>query len=382
MTAELIPDALRQAAIGDGSFLAGTPIAVPSGDGAPGEKLVESLVRGDRVLTLGGPVAVRHVAGRRIAAAPTGPDTPLRPRVIPVRVAAGAFGDGQPVADLLLPPEQLMHVLDAALPDGALVPLGALVNGTTIRREPQIAPSDWVRLELEQPGVVIAAGLLVAARLDPSFPPPADILPAGPAMAALRDRLAAGGAVMSAAAVPDPVFVIPPAEMPSVDVAADDGGAPDEDPEAAASPEPPAPVAESGDAAPDGLPMPALQVLVEDQPLAPLEASTELVWRFMVPGSVGQVRLISPRGIQPGTALADRARARRYGVAVRMIMLDGEKLELDGPAIGEGFHDREVMGSAVWRWTKGDAVLNLPPGDAPRRLMLDIFDWHRMLLPE
>ena len=42
---ELLPAALRQAAIGDGSFPAGTPIAVPSADGAPTEVAVEALAR-------------------------------------------------------------------------------------------------------------------------------------------------------------------------------------------------------------------------------------------------------------------------------------------------------------------------------------------------
>ena len=66
MSIDLLPAALRQPAIGDGSFPAGTPIAVPSGDGAPTEVMVETLVRGDRVLTLAGPVAVRHVTTTRI----------------------------------------------------------------------------------------------------------------------------------------------------------------------------------------------------------------------------------------------------------------------------------------------------------------------------
>ncbi|MCC6716350.1 MAG: Hint domain-containing protein, partial [Acetobacteraceae bacterium] len=190
MSADLIPAALRQPAIGDGSFPVGTPIAVPSADGAPTEMAVEALARGDMVLTLAGPVAVRHVGRSRQDPPELGPDAPPRPRLIPIRVAAGAFGEGQPVMDLLLPPQQAVHVLDAGLPDGALVALGALVNGATIRREPVQAPIHWVRLELERPGVVIAAGLLVAARHDPTAPPPAAFLPPGPAVAALRARLA------------------------------------------------------------------------------------------------------------------------------------------------------------------------------------------------
>ena len=130
MSVELLPASLRAPAIGDGSFPAGTPIAVP---GPAGTVAVETLARGDAVLTLAGPVAVRHVERRRIEPAAAGPDAPVRARLIPVRVAAGAFGEGQPAAELLLPPEGLVHVIDPAAPLGVLVPVGALVNGETIR---------------------------------------------------------------------------------------------------------------------------------------------------------------------------------------------------------------------------------------------------------
>ena len=393
----LIPAALRQAAIGDGSFPAGTPIAVPSSDGAPTEMAVEGLARGDLVLTLGGKVAVRHVAARRTEVAPVGPDLPPRPRVMPVRVAAGAFGEGQPVADLLLPPEQLVHVLDGALPGGALVPLGALVNGSTIRREPQAGPIDWVRLELEQPGVVIAAGLLVAARLDPAFPPPAAIVPAGPAMFALRDRLARAGA--PAAVVP--AAVVPAAVVPAamvmdapIDAAAAEVVVTDEEEvaeavvaeeavvdDAANSAAQPAAAGTGAERPPGELPM-VLRVLLQGRPLELLDGSTALTWHYMLPEGAMLVRLVSPRGLPANTPVKERATARRFGVAVRAILLDDAPLVLDGPAIGDGFHTVESAGTASWRWTNGEAVVHLPPSGARRRLTVEITDWHRMLQPE
>ncbi len=401
MSIDLLPAALRQPAIGDGSFPAGTPIAVPSGDGAPTEVMVETLVRGDRVLTLAGPVAVRHVTTTRIEPAARGPDAPPRARLIPVRVTAGAFGEGQPVADLVLPPEQMVHVLDATLPQGALVPLGALVNGTTIRREAVQEAASWVRLELDRPGVVIAAGLLVAARHDPSAPPAASFLPPGPTTVALRRRLARMPAPMEVVAeavteavveavaseaideaAPAPELVVeaePVAEAlvvpePSVEEAVAEVV---EAPEAAV-PEPAEPepaVAESG-------PVEVLRVMVQGQALALLDGSGPEAWQYWLPEGAIVARLVSPRGLPANTTAAEREQTRRFGVAVRAILVDDAPLALDGPAIGDGFHNLESAGSASWRWTNGEAVVHLPPSGARRRLTVQITDWHRMLQPE
>jgi hypothetical protein len=340
-----LPPSLLQPAIGDGSFPAGTPIAVASADGAPREVAVESLARGEKVLTLSGPVAVRHVA----VAPAAGPGSPPRARLIPVRIAAGAFGEGQPAADLVLPPETMVHVLDAALPQGGLVPLGALVNGETIRREPASMPGSWVRLELEAPGVVIAAGLLVAARIDPASPPPAPLLPAGPATVGLRQRLA-----RPHQAAPEPV--IEPIPEPT--------------PAPVAPPEPP--VADRR----------VLRVVVEGADLAPHDDSTVLAWHFTLPPGALQARLLSPRGIPATVTEAERPTARRFGVAVRTVLIDDQVLPLDGPAIGDGFHPLESAGTESWRWTVGDAALHLPPSDAARRLTIHITDWHHLLQPD
>ena len=365
MSATVLPPSLTQPAIGDGSFPAGTPIAVPSANGAPTERPVESLARGEKVLTLAGPVTVRHVAttrqepGRQEPGRQD-PGAPPRQRLMPVRVAAGAFGEGQPAADLLLPPESLVHALDATLPQGALVPIGALVNCDTIRREPQSAPVAWVRLELESPGVVIAAGLLVAARIDPAAPPPAPLLPAGPATLALRQRLAR--APHAAAA---PVEAAP---------------APDDAPEPPAAPPTAPPVIESLAEPPAGA-APALSIVVDGAALALLEGSDALTWNVMLPAGTGMVRLVSPRGVPATIAESERAGSRRFGVAIRTLLLDEAPIPLDGPAIGDGFHAMESAGSTSWRWTDGEAVVHLPPFPTARRLSVVISDWHQLLQP-
>jgi hypothetical protein len=363
MTATLLPPSLIQPAIGDGSFPAGTPIAVPSTDGGPTERPVESLARGDKVLTLAGPVAVRHVATTRHAPGPL-----PRERLVPVRVAAGAFGEGQPVADLLLAPEQPVYVLDAALPQGALAPVGALVNGASISREPQADAPAWVRLELESPGVVIAAGLLVAARIDPAAPPPAALLPAGPATLALRQRLA-----RPADAAPDlPAPDLPPPETPAPEPAV---------PQAAEAAAPEAPAAAIAAAAPAGEAPPVLRIVVNGGSLALLDGSTELSWAVELPAGTGLVQLRSPPGLPANIAESERAGSRRYGVAIRAMLLDDRPIPLDGPAIGNGFHAMEAAGPESWRWTDGEAVVHLPQAPEPRRLTVIISDWHRLLQP-
>ncbi len=406
MSATLLPPSLTQPVIGDGSFPAGTAIAVPSPDGAPTERAVETLARGDKVLTLAGTVTVRHVASTRQE-----PASPQRQRVIPVRVAAGAFGEGQPVVDLLLAPEQPVHVLDAGLPHGALVPVGALVNGETIRREPQQAALTWVRLELETPGVVIASGLLVAARIDPTAPPPSALLPAGPATAALRQRLARpapapmaetpiADAPMAEAQAAEAPAAEPPAQ-PAPDAAAPTEPTPEPAPapapepaaepaaEAAAEPAPeptpepvPEPTAEPAPAPATGAPQPTLRIVVKGEALPLLDGSSETTWDVMLPAGTTIVRLISPRGLPANTAEADKPRTRRFGVAIRSLLLDDAPLPLDSAAIGDGFHNIESAGTESWRWTNGEAVLHLPASPARRQLTVLITNWHEMLQPE
>lgn len=396
MSVELLPASLRAPAIGDGSFPAGTPIAVP---GAAGTVAVEALARGDAVLTLAGPVAVRHAERRRVEPQATGPDAPLRARLMPVRVRAGAFGEGQPAADLLLPPEGLVHVIDAAAPLGVLVPVGALVNGETIRREPVERAGEWVRLELERPGVVIAAGLLVAARDDAAAPPAAPILAPGPMMAALRQRLVpVAAAAPEVVAAPEPapeaepeavaeaapVAMAEPVEESAAEAApeansGEDSGPVSEAVEEAVEPVEPAEIAPAGEEAPA---VAVLQAMVRGEALELLEGSGATLWNFMLPEGTAIVRLVSPRGLPANISGAEREGSRRFGVAVRRVLVDDAPVPLDGPAIGDGFHNMETVAGESWRWTNGAAVLHLPPSPAKRLLTVEITDWHRMLQPE
>lgn len=138
------PDAGSGTDVSLSCFAEGTLIRTPGG-----EVPVEALRPGDLVLTLGGaaaPVcwlAVQSVS-RRFA-------DPLR--VLPVRIRAGALGEGVPHRDLLVSP---CHAL---LIDGLLVNAAVLVDGAAIARvadTPEIYR--YYHLELPDHAVIFAEG--------------------------------------------------------------------------------------------------------------------------------------------------------------------------------------------------------------------------------
>lgn len=132
-------------------FRAGTRIAV-----AGGERAVERLRIGDRVRTASGALRpVRWLGRRRYPAATVAAQRQLRP----VRIMAGALGQGLPRRDLFVSP------LHAMLIDGVLVPAAAIVNGTSITRAP-IAAVSYVHVELDSPDIILAEGAATETFVD------------------------------------------------------------------------------------------------------------------------------------------------------------------------------------------------------------------------
>jgi hypothetical protein len=132
----------------------GTRVATPSG-----ERAVETLRAGDLVLTAEGRAAPVRWLGRQTIS--TRFADPLR--VLPVRIAAGALGENLPRRDLLLSPDH------ALLVDGALVQAGALVNGTTVRREAASAVPEvftYWHVELADHALVLAEGVPAESFID------------------------------------------------------------------------------------------------------------------------------------------------------------------------------------------------------------------------
>jgi hypothetical protein len=123
-------------------FMAGTMIRKPEGE-AP----IETLKRGDLVLTADGEAKPVVWVGRQTIVSRFADPV----RNLPIRIAAGALADNVPSRDLLVSPEH------ALLVEGVLVHAGALVNGTSVRRESQVPESFvYYHVELEDHSLILA----------------------------------------------------------------------------------------------------------------------------------------------------------------------------------------------------------------------------------
>ncbi|WP_439138116.1 Hint domain-containing protein [Roseicyclus sp.] len=124
-------------------FGAGTLIATPEG-----ETSVEALRIGDLILTADGrAVPVKWIGRQTIVSLFAGD------RARPVRVAAGALGDGLPHTDLVLTADH------ALILDGLAINAGALVNGTTIALDPAPDRATYYHVETEEHDIILANGV-------------------------------------------------------------------------------------------------------------------------------------------------------------------------------------------------------------------------------
>jgi hypothetical protein len=122
-----------------------------------GEVAVEALRVGDRVPVVrsGGSLPIVWIGHCRVQ-----PNRHPRPsEVYPVRVAAGAFADFVPLRDLWLSPEHCVFL------HGVLVPVGALLNGTSIVQVPCDEVTYW-HVELASHDLMLCEGAWVESFLD------------------------------------------------------------------------------------------------------------------------------------------------------------------------------------------------------------------------
>ena len=123
-------------------FMPGTQILTPDGEVA-----VETLTRGDLVLTTDGSAKPVGWIGRQTVS--TIFADPLR--VLPIRIKAGALGENVPCRDFLLSPDHAIRVGDI------LIQAGALVNGTSIVRETNVPKTfTYYHVELDDHLLIIA----------------------------------------------------------------------------------------------------------------------------------------------------------------------------------------------------------------------------------
>jgi hypothetical protein len=133
-----------------GGLLAGTRLLTPSG-----YTPVERLRCGDKVATLlgRGPlfVPITWIGRRRIAT-----------RNGLVRVSRNAVGDAMPDRDVVLAPDHALYL------EGALYPVGQLVNGATLMWDlVNLSQTLWA-VQLERHDVLVADGLAVESLLGPA----------------------------------------------------------------------------------------------------------------------------------------------------------------------------------------------------------------------
>lgn len=135
-------------------FLTGTRVATPDGETA-----VEELAIGDEILTADGTtVPVRWVGWQKVVTAFQPPE-----RLMPVRIQAGALGNGLPKRDLTLTGDHALCV------DGMLINASALVNDTTITWVPvsEFGGSYTVyHVETENHDLILAEGTAAETYID------------------------------------------------------------------------------------------------------------------------------------------------------------------------------------------------------------------------
>jgi hypothetical protein len=130
--------------VGVACYCPGTLIRTDRGD-----RPIEDLVIGDRVISVAGTAEPIRWLGRRSYA---GRFLGEQAHLLPVRIRAGALADGIPQRDLLVSPLHAMFL------DGALIPASALLNGTSIVRETAIENVEYIHIELANHDLIWAEG--------------------------------------------------------------------------------------------------------------------------------------------------------------------------------------------------------------------------------
>jgi hypothetical protein len=321
-------------------YVAGTRILT-----ATGERMVESLLQGDIALTLSdGELSARPVKwiGRRridLTAHPH-PQT-----VAPIRIRRGAFAEAMPHTDLLVSPDHAIFV------DGRLVCARQLINGTTIRQEKGWTSVEYFHVELDTHAILLAEGLPAESYLNTGnqgfFANSGEPLVLHPDLTDETDY-PTRQAGSCAPFVWDEASVRPVWQRLA------------ERAEAIGQPAP----------KPETTTDPDLRLVAKGRTVRPLYSENGL-FIFALPKGATEVRLVSRAGAPTDTRpwLDDR---RRLGIYAERIVLRGasemREVPLDHPDVSQGWWAVERAGTALCRWTGGDAVLPLPAMDGATML--------------
>lgn len=313
-------------------FARGTLIRTPEGEIA-----VERLRTGDTVLVQQNgslmPQPVVWRGHRRI-------DLIAHPKpahVAPIRIRAGAFGEGLPVRDLILSPDH------ALLIDGKLIAARQLVNGASITQEEGWTAVDYYHVELDRHAILLAEGLPAESYLDTGN---RGFFANSGAPLILHPDLTEDRSALSREAGACAPFVTDEATVRPVWQRMADRAA-------ALGLQAPA-TARTSD--------PALRLIAKGRSIAPVFAEAGL-YIFSLPLGATGARIASraaePAALRPW--LDDR---RALGVAVKRIVLrtaeDVMEVPVDSPDLHDGWWDVERAGATAFRWTAGSALLPFP----------------------
>lgn len=308
-------------------FAAGTQLLTEDG-----YRAVESLRKGDRLITRDGPARPIVWRGRRRVDCRR---HPRREAVAPIRIEAGAFGPGVPMRDLILSPDH------AVFWGGVLIPAQFLVNGVSVRRE-DVPFVTYHHIELDRHDLVWAENLVTESYLD----------------CGNRENFAGQGGVETLHADFAPV------RWNDTDACAPlavEGG-----PVTAAR------LLLHAGLHRRGYRTDLVDVALETQDGQHLQTARDRRRRRRLhvdlPDASGIVRFRSMAGCAADTDAASADR-RQLGVALSCVALDGKALDFNDPRFISGFHASERGPRARFAWTDGDGVLRV---EGARRLSFSL----------
>jgi hypothetical protein len=308
-----------------------------------GEVAVERLAIGDRVITANGTARPIDWIGRyHIDAC----DYSEPDNVQPIVMRANAIAEGMPHRDLRLSPDH------AVLFDDVLIPVKLLVNGASIQRETLCHSVTYYHVELDTHDILLAEAVPAESYLDTGN----------------RGIYENAGA---SAAAPAPDSGQRQREAESCRRFVDD--APSVEPfwrhlaDRAVALGFDLPVEVKTTADPD------LRVVLGGRTIKPVDIGSGS-YTFLLTGDLDAVRLLS-RAARPCDVRPWVEDHRRLGVMVSQLTLKRgtavEVVPLDHPHLSQGWWDVEHAGSALRRWTNGDAVLPLA-GEGPAVLEVTV----------
>lgn len=303
-------------------FLKGTHIATPEG-----EKTVESLVAGDKVITASGGVATVKWLGHRTLYKNRIPAKDAV-RAFPILIKKDAIAANVPHTDLIVSPG---HHLEF---NGALVPAMMLVNGQTIVQQFDRRSFEYFHVELEQFDIILAEGVPAESYVDTgnrSMFQNADEVAMNPDFGPAEGRPNVEGLVVAReGAVVEAIRkqLLARAELLTGAKRTQDA---------------------------------ALCVEVNGRVIqATPEFVKEGVYRFELPANAGDVRIVSRSSLVRDVTYLARRDIRRVGVGLSAIAFTDSNgrhdIDLMDSRISGLNQPQDVKGTAM-RWTNGSAVI-------------------------